>query len=336
MAKLGASTIMTILLVGLALPAAAFVASAGATVPLNSVQVTIQTSANLPFQYSLTAYNTSGYQVAYFNGGYPEASFGLPEGKYLITASAYYQQSYFCGDCPVGVAGKNATTSMPIVYVPPRSEYGYAVVDLTGPTQITIATQNSTQASLVKVPVHVQFVNGTSAVGTYVSAYVVGNNYMTDQRWVTYGQTGSDGNFTLLLPDAPVQVTAYMSIPIKLPQNISTVTVEIGGQDVNVTVYWQPNYVYLSGQTLILPPQTSADITLKVQQSNPYPIYNSGGVAPSAGGTTVTTTVTATATGAKQGSAAPAAVNIAPFNPTGSQLSSSSHGTSAEIGRAHV
>jgi len=318
-AKLGASTLASIFLLGILVPAVAFVASAGASPTLDNLQVTIQTSESLPFQYSLTAYNTSGYSVANFGGSYPEASFGLPDGVYLITASAYYQSNYYCNMCPMAKAA-NGSTAMPIRYMPP--EYGYAVVKLTGPTQITITTKNSTQAPLTDFPVHVQFENGTAAVGASVSGYVVGSNYMYSQDWVTYGQTGASGDFTLVLPDARIQVSVSMSIPIELPKNISTIPIEVGGQKVNVTVYWQPNYVYLSGQALILPPESSAQITLKVQQSYPYPIYYSGGSTGSGPVTTVTETAATTAASAQPGaSVGSTAGRIAPFSPSASQLS---------------
>jgi len=319
LAGLRASTVMAVLLLGLVIPAGALVASVGASVPLNSVQVTIQTSQDLPFQYTLTAYNTSGYQVAYFSGSFPEASFGVPAGTYLITALATSQQNY-CYPCPLGAA-VNGSSSMPIKFVQPESEYGYAVVKVTGPLQITIATSNSTQAPGVNIPVHVQYVNGTAAVGAYVSGYVVGYNYAYSQDWVTYGQTGSDGNFTLVLPEVPVQISASMSIPIMLPQNISVVPVDVGGQKVNVTVYWQPNYVYLQGQALALPPHMSAEITLKVQTSSPYPIYYAkGGAAPGAV-TSVTTTVAGSAASGQSANAPSQLDRIAPFNPTAQQLS---------------
>jgi len=322
-AKRGASTAMTILLVGLFVSAAVLVVSAGASAPLNSVQVTVQTTANLPFQYTLTAYNSSGYQVAAFGGNYPEAAFGLPSGVYLITASAYYQQSY-CNLCPVGLKSTSGTTSTPIRYVNPVSEYGYAVVKLTGPTQLTITTSNSTSASLVSIPVHVQFVNGTAAVGAYVSGYVVGDNYAYSSQWVTYGQTGSDGSFTLVLPNAPVQVSASLSVPIQLPQNVSVIPIEIGGQKTNVTVTWQPNYISLYGQALILPPQSSASITLTIQQSIPYPIYANSGQ----GSVAVTTIMSTTTAGVQQGSAPAQSGRIAPFSPSASQLSSPSQAAS--------
>lgn len=322
-AKSGVSTIMTILLLGLSILAAAFIAPGGTAASLNSVQVTIQTTKNLPFQYGLTAYNTSGYQVAYFYGNYPEAAFGLPSGTYLITASAYYQPSV-CNPCLLKTGTANSTKA-PVVasYMQPYSEYGYAVEEVDGPTQITIATRNSTETSLVNLPVHVEFFNGTAAVNASVSAYVVGSNYAYSPDWVTYGQVGEGGNVTLVLPDEPVQITASMSVPIHLPQSVSVVTVQVGGQKVNVTVYWQPNYVNLAGQILFLPPQKGAEITLKVQQSSSYPVYYTG-VTPAPGSvTTVTTTFSTATTAARQGVSSSQSNNIAPFSPTKAQLSPS-------------
>jgi hypothetical protein len=343
------SVLIALLLVGVSVPAAALVASSGATAALNSVQVTIQTAKDLPYQYSLTAYNTSGYQVASFNGNYPEAGFGLPSGTYLITASAYYQQYNVCYLCPLEAganssAGSGATpaqlvnssvtsVAIPIRYFPPSSEYGFAVVKVTGSSQITIDTKNSTEFAPVSVPVHVAFFNGTAAVGASVSAYVVGMEYGYGQNWVSYGQTGSDGNVTLMMPAAPVEVNAYLSVPIQLPNGVGVVPVNVGGQKVNVTVYWQPAQVELSGQALILPPQTGADITLKVQQYS-YPIPLPGVYSPisgtgQSGVTTVTVTSTSTGSSQSAGSASAQPGTIAPFNPTGSQLSSPAQGVAS-------
>lgn len=314
-----ASAFAAFLLLGLAIPLAALVVSSGAAANLNSVQVTIQTSEALPYQYTLAAYNTTGYQVASFNGNYPEAGFGLPSGTYLITASAYYQESSPCYLC-AQPAGANGSLT-PIRYFQPTSEYGYAVVDLTGPAQITIGTKNETSFSPVDMPVHVSFFNGTAAAGAYVSAYVVGMDYGYGQGWVSSGQTGSDGNFTLVMPDAPLEVNAYLSVPIQLPKGVTTVPVEIGGQEVNVTVNWQPDQVELYGQALILPPQSGADVTLQYRQSQ-YPIYYTNGQGSSQGVSTVT--VTTTMASAQQAAPSGQSSRIAPFSPTVAQLSSPS------------
>jgi hypothetical protein len=170
----------------------------------------------------------------------------------------------------------------------------------------------------------VQFFNGTAASGAYVSAYVVGANYAYPQDWVSGGQTGSDGNFTLVMPNAPIQVSATLSYPVSLPGNTSTVTVVIGGQKVNVTIYWQPNSVTLSGQALILPPEKGAEITLQVQQSYPYPVPYYGQGTSGAGGVTTVTTTVATATATPQQGATSQSTRIAPFSPSSAQVSSPS------------
>jgi len=65
----------------------------------------------------------------------------------------------------------------------------------------------------------------------------------------------------------------------------------IGGEKVNVTVYWQPSSMGLAGDALIIPPTTSASITLHVQTptywATPYgaatgtALSSSGAVGPS-------------------------------------------------------
>jgi hypothetical protein len=308
-----ASALAAVLL-ALSIPVAALVASSSVAASLNDVQVSIQTMQSLPYQYTLTVYNASGSQVASFYGSYPEASFGLPSGTYLITASASYG-GIGCYLCPLagGVAPSPA-----VKYPLPSTEYGYAVVKVAGQVQVFISTKNNTDLPLVSLPVHVSFFNGTAASGANVYAYAVGMGYSYSPNMVSYGQTGSDGNFTLVMPDAPIEVSAYLSVPVQLPKNVTTVVpVEIGGQMVNVTVYWQPSYVGLYGQALILPPQSGADITLQAQQ-NPYPIYYS---VPGQGGATVVTTITSTATGSSgQSMSSGQPGKISPFNPGGAQL----------------
>ena len=329
-ARAAAST-LAIALLALSVPLAVLIASPTAAAELDDVQVAITTTQSLPYQYSLTVYNTSGSQVANFDGSYPEASFGLPSGTYLITASAYYQ-GYGCYMCPLGGVTTATTAAM---YTPPSTEYGYAVVKVTGPVQVSIATKNDTDLPLVSLPVHVSFYNGTAASGASVYAYVVGMGYAYSPEMLSYGQTGANGNFTLAMPDAPVQVSAYLSLRVQLPQNATTVIpIEVGGQKVNVTVAWQPNNVGLYGQALILPPQSGANITLQIQQ-NPYPIYYS---TPGQGGIMTVTTATAftsTASGsAGQTSGQPS--KISPFEPSSAQLSSGNPLTSAPFPYAIV
>ena len=329
----GAFTIATILLLGLSFLAVTFATSAGAAASLNLVDVTIQPTRSLPYQYTLTVYNTSGYQVGNFYGNFPEAAFALPPGTYLITASAYYyQQNIVCGYCLDTKSANSSGAMMPIRYVPPYNEYGYAVEQVSGPMQIAIPTQNSTSGKVVDIPVHVAYANGTAAVGAWVYASIIGSNYQWSPTWNMSGQTGNDGSYTLVVPEGPLQVSASLSVPIQLPKNISTVTVVVGGQKVNVTVYWQPNYVNLSGQTLVLPPQASASITLQVQQSNPYPIYYAqsgvaqGGISAPQGSVTYATTTMSTITaggqqtGSGQAVVSPQANRIPAFTPSKEQL----------------
>jgi hypothetical protein len=148
---------------------------------------------------------------------------------------------------------------------------------------------------------------------------------------VSGGQAGANGNFTLVMPDAPVEVNAYLSVPVQLPTSVTTVQVTVGGQKVNVTVNYQPYYVSLSGQALILPPQKGADITLKVQQY-PYPIYYNGPPTPLYGGITTATTVTSTTTaGAQQAGSSAQSNRIAPFNPTSAQFSAPAQAVSSSV-----
>ena len=155
-----------------------------------------------------------------------------------------------------------------------------------------------------------------------------------------YSQTNSQGIATLTVPQAPIQVSSSLSVPVNLPKTVSTMPVTIGGQTVNVTVYWQPMYVYLSGSALIIPPQTSATVTLLYQQSNiVYPLQS--GSSPLPPGVTYSSTGTATAqqggaqssTGSgqaasTQGLSAPAA-KISPFVVTPNHSTVATTGDSA-------
>lgn len=177
------------------------------------------------------------------------------------------------------------------------SEYGYAVSQITGPSNITINTHNSTNFPTTQVTVHVAYGNGTAAQGAWVHASVVGNYYYYSNYYYsnfTSGvQTGADGTATLNVPQAPLLLTSYISVPVTPPQ--PNVTVIIGGQKVNVTVYYEPSSVTLEGQTLIVPPQTSGSITLQYQPRQyyyplPFGQKTSTGVSNSANGTVTTIT----------------------------------------------
>ena len=128
-----------------------------------------------------------------------------------------------------------------------------------------IDTMNTTQITITA-----KFLNGTAAAGTYVDASIVGGGYWypSDSSITMSGQTGSDGVVTLQVPAVPLELTAWNWISVNLPTTQTTTQVTIGGSPVNVTVYWQPTYVGLAGSQLIIPPTTTATITMKAQQPN--------------------------------------------------------------------
>jgi hypothetical protein len=154
-------------------------------------------------------------------------------------------------------------------------EYGYVNQQISGPTSLTISTRPLNATSQSTLNVSVSFPNGKPAAGVYVSASILG-----DVNGWAYGSgalnlsstTGKQGLVTLVVPSVPVLVTAETSVPVVLPQNQSTFTVNVDGQEVTVTAVWQPSYLSFSGQALVLPPQTSASITLHYQQGYPGPI----------------------------------------------------------------
>jgi len=320
---------------------AAMVNRASAAPALDLVQVGLQTSMSYPYQYSLTAYNTSGYQVASYQSGYPGAAFQLPAGTYLLTASAYYQNSTSCLQCVYpGTSGSSTasgagTAIAPIIrpFTSEVTEYGYSVTQVSGPTSIAINLKNASALPLTQLTIHVGYANGTAASGASVSGSVVGSYYVYSPKVTSYGQTDKSGDVTLTMPQAPVDVNAYLSIPLKLPSSTTTVTVNVGGQKVNVTVYTEPSQISLNGEALILPPQTSANIVLHYQPSG-YPIVYAGTPAVSGSGA-VSSSVTPAQTSLQTNSSSiqtGAATRIAPFNPTAGQLTTASPGVSGSQG----
>ena len=105
--------------------------------------------------------------------------------------------------------------------------------------------------------------------GASVSASIVGEWYYwwgPNSSTVMYAQTDKSGIAHLVLPSAPTVVTAWKWLQIFESKNQSSIETNIGGQEVNVTIYWQPTYVGLSGSGLLIPPQNSIDLTLRYQQ----------------------------------------------------------------------
>ena len=84
--------------------------------------------------------------------------------------------------------------------------------------------------------------------------------------------TGPRGTATLVAPVVLILVSAEASVPVVLPFNQTTIKVNVAGEEVNVTAIWEPSYLSFAGQAVILPPQTSASITLHYQAQSPGPI----------------------------------------------------------------
>ena len=287
----------------------------------NNVQVFVTTSSNLNYTYFFTAYNLTGNLVGTTQTPYPAAGFELPTGTYLFTVSAIEQTSYGCGVCvqPLnsGTASSGAPSaqvSSPIVikngtaipiFRQPASEYGFRVEQISGPDTINITTQNTTSFPTNLVTVKVSFVNGTAAAGATVSASIVGQWYYwwgNDQSVVTSNQTNSDGVATLVLPDAPAVVDAWDWVPVNLPANQTTVKVDVGGQTVNVTAYWEPTYIGLAGSAIIIPPTNSVSLTLDFQQPSFWVTPAGAEVQPATPGATSGSAASNATTGVPSGS----------------------------------
>jgi hypothetical protein len=252
----------------------------------------------------VTAYNSTGYALVTYQTPYPAASFELPGGSYTFTVSATSQYTYGCastgGVTPVEASGSSASSAGssggPAIIVGPcisgytDSEYGYAVEQVSGPTTVNISTQSMTSFPTTTINVHVSYANGTVASGVTLYASVLGGQGYGVENGASSsnmtGQADTSGMTSLVVPSAPVEVTAWSWLPVNLPVNGSTVHVTIGGEVVNVSVNWEPVYVGLAGSVVIVPPQTSGSITLHVQQPSywaiPYGVQTPESVATGA------------------------------------------------------
>jgi hypothetical protein len=248
----------------------------------SNVSINIQTQNNLPYSFTVSAFNASGYLLASCQTQYPAASFELPDGQYIFTATTYY------GAYPMSNAIQGV---YPIPYYSmPVTEYGYSKEQVSGSTAFTIQTQNASSLPKTTITVEVTYANGTAAEGASVSASILGSWYYWDygkdfQLWTS---TQADGSATLVTPQVPIQISAWDWIYIPLPSNITTVQVTIAGEQVNVTVYWQPTYVGLAGSALVIPPENNASITLRVQQPNYWVLPLGVSALPAQGGTATT------------------------------------------------
>ena len=235
-----------------------------ATQSYNNVQIFITTQNADDNSFLISAYNSTGGLVATSQSGYPALSLELPSGTYLFTVVA--SQPYWYGSPgPLAAAQPSSAIFYPISSSP--AEYGYSLVQLSNSNTIDITTTPISDLKATQISVHVNYLNGTAASDASVGASIVGGWYWIYQNNIVLSnQTDKNGVATLTVPSVPVEVTSWKWVPIALPKNETTTQVSVGGQMVNVTVYWQPTYIGLAGEALIIPPQTNADIVLHGQQ----------------------------------------------------------------------
>jgi len=256
----------------------------------NQVQVKVQTANALNATYIGTVYNSSGYMEATFQSRYPVFSFDLPSSSYLFAVTALQQSVSRCPLYGEYAKGGVAQAGPAMIYPPcfwsnPAIEYGYSFQQVTGSTSITISTQPIDKIPTSNVTITTSYLNGTAASGASVSAYIVGEWYWwgnSNNRLVLWGQTDKTARFDLIVPSVALEASAWAWLPVNLPSHQTTVQTTVGGEKVNVTVYWQPTYVGLAGSALIMPPKTGASITLHAQQPNywatPYGVQTMGAV----------------------------------------------------------
>jgi hypothetical protein len=264
-----------------------FVVRPASAESFENIQVFATTPSIQAFSFQFAAYNLTGTLIASTQTSYPAAAFELPAGGYLFTVSATSFSDHIGYACPLAKGGAtqgsgavgaptpgvntNESTSsivLPICY-PPSSEYGYATATVSGPQTINIQMQNITTFPTTPVTAKVFYVNGTAAVDASVYASIVGEWYSwwgPNSSITMGGQTDASGTVHLVLPAAPAVITAWKWIPIATGSTGSTIQTTVGGQKLNVTIYWQPTYIGLSGSGLLLPPQNNISITLRYQQ----------------------------------------------------------------------
>jgi hypothetical protein len=350
--------------------------SSATTTSFDNVQVTVHTTNSVPnYSYSVSVYNTTGGLVASYQSQYAAAAFELPSGSYIFAASATGQQSVYPipvltnGGSATPTASANGGSSTAIICcvygepVPqstdvccinnyPAMEYGYASQQVTGSTALTISTRPLNETSVSTLTLRVTYPNGTAASGVYLSASVLGDvngwAYGTSSLSLS-NTTGAGGTATLVAPTVPILVSAETSVPIVLPFNQTTIQVTVAGEKVNVTAFWEPSYLSFTGQALILPPQTSASITLhyEAQSQGPIPLgiatqTATGAVTGSPGKSSIlgqTTlqqqaTIIAPAAGAASGISSAPGTNVAVLSVLALAISVAALGTALFVTRA--
>src|SRR5487761_354053 len=238
------------------------VKSTSATTGFNNVQVFIQTQLSVDSLFTLNAYNSSGSLISSTQSNYPAFSLELPSGNYLLTVTAVNQSS--------------STTSYYWNYYSTQ-EYGFQLLQISSSTTINLKTVPLQYIGNSKISIQAKYVNGTGVSGAEVDASIVGLMYWwpfatpyASSSISLWNETDSSGTATLDVPSVPVIVSAWKSVNINLPSSDTTVVKNIGGENVNVTVMWEPVYVGLSGSTLMIPPSTTGEITLHAEQMPNY------------------------------------------------------------------
>jgi hypothetical protein len=262
-----------IIILGLSLLSITSLSSASLT-SYNNVQINIQTSNIQSGYFTVSAFNMTGYQESSVQTYYPAASFELPNGQYIFTVTANNQTNSNY-PVPLGLGATSSsgesspsTPSLPIS-VAPATEYGYSVQQISNSITITITTQNVSSFPTNTLTIQVLYANGTVAADASVSASTIGSSYYWgyEPNVTTWTTTGPDGYATLITPTAPEQIDAWSWLPLNLTDNTAPQVI-IAGEPVNVTGPMEPAYIGVAGSTLIVPPQTTATITMYTQQQS--------------------------------------------------------------------
>lgn len=228
-------------------------ASGASAQSFNNVQVSLQTQNSTDNYFAVDVYNSTGGLVASSQSQYPAFSFELPSSSYIFTATALYSSSSYSG-----------------YYGSQDTEYGYQSQQVSTSSTLTISTQKLSDISQTRISVQVNFANGTAVSGAAVSTQALGSYYYWGNNFTMWNQTNSEGNVTLTVPNVPVEINAWDWVYVNLPSSVTTVHTTVAGQPINVTVYWEPMYVPFSGTALIIPPQSSTQITLKYTPEQNY------------------------------------------------------------------
>ena len=155
--------LVVIVILGLCFGSLSFASSA----TFNNVAINIQTSGIQADYFVVNAFNMSGYLESSTQTHYSAASFELPDGQYIFTATANNESSVYpmpLLTASAGAASSSSDLSLPI-YVAPAEEYGFLVQQISSSMLLTITTQNVSQYPTNSFAVKVVYDNGYSRCG---------------------------------------------------------------------------------------------------------------------------------------------------------------------------